>query len=51
MEFKEKMFYVNDIPFPTVTICPETKVVKEKLDLLSAYHALVKKKRNLNDDE
>lgn len=31
---------IAEIPFPTVTICPETKAVIEKIDVISAYHAL-----------
>lgn len=46
MNFKDEKVYISDIPFPAVTICPETKVLKEKLDLVSVYHNLKKQSRN-----
>lgn len=33
---------ISDIPFPTVTICPMTKLSKDKLDLNSAYRTFEK---------
>lgn len=51
MSITGKQGLVSDIPFPSVTICPETKVVSEKLDVISAYNALVKDGRNLSENE
>ena len=38
--FPEKDETIATIPFPKVTICPETKANKDKFDIFSAYHAL-----------
>lgn len=36
----DKAVPISAIPFPTITICPETKTSKDNLDLVSIYHAL-----------
>lgn len=33
MIFTENTLPISSIPFPTVTICPTTKVVKEKINV------------------
>lgn len=48
----EQAVPISKIPFPTITICPETKTSKDKLDLVSIYHALENsQKENLTDLE
>lgn len=37
ISFTEKEFPISAIPFPTVTICPDIKTVKEKLDIQEAF--------------
>lgn len=37
MSFTEAALPVSVIPFPTVTICPETKTYSEKLNLNTAF--------------
>lgn len=37
MTMYEKQFTISAVPFPTVTICPETKVHRSKLDLERLY--------------
>lgn len=32
MSFTEPNRHISTIPFPTVTICPETKVTADKID-------------------
>lgn len=32
---------ISNIPFPTVTICPETKTYKDKLDFVSLFELIV----------
>lgn len=47
--FAEKMTPIWDIPFPTVTICPQTKTRVEKFDFLEAYHMIrTKQKENMS---
>lgn len=46
MTISEKEAPISTIPFPGVTICPQTKTKKEKLDLISAYNLLKKKAEN-----
>lgn len=48
MDFTEKEETIAAIPFPTVTICPETKANKLKIDIVSTYHAM---KENINVSE
>lgn len=50
MSFTDKEVLVSSIPFPTVTICPETKAYKEKLDVIAAYNTL-KRSENLSKTE
>lgn len=49
--FTERDAPISAIPFPMVTICPETKTTKEKLDLFSTYHAIKDQKMNLSEIE
>lgn len=51
ISFSEHNIPISSIPFPTVTICPETKAQKSKLDLFNAYHMMKTKKSNLSDIE
>lgn len=37
VNFAEKEVSVSEIPFPTVTICPQTKFYKETINLQNAY--------------
>lgn len=46
--FSEKQVSISSIPFPTVTICPETKTKKAKLDLISVYYS---KLMNLTEEQ
>lgn len=38
--FPENSVNIGAIPFPTVTLCPETKANYDKIDIVSAYHAM-----------
>lgn len=49
MSFTEKELSISAIPFPTVTICPETKTIKKKLDVPSVCDSLLASKANLTD--
>lgn len=40
VSFAEKSTPVWEIPFPAVTICPETKAKVELLNFTSAYHTM-----------
>lgn len=40
MSFAEKSTPVWQIPFPAVTICPETKALKESIDFTKGYFAV-----------
>ena len=40
--FSEKTTPVRDIHFPSITICPETKVHAKKLNFTAAMEALLK---------
>lgn len=51
MTFTQKELKISDIPFPTVTICPETKAYAHKLNITSAYHLLKEQRENLTDIE
>lgn len=37
MSLTETLLPIPTVPFPTVTICPEIKTYKQKLDLTSLY--------------
>lgn len=37
MSINEKGLRISAIPFPVVTICPQTKCTQDKLDLIAAY--------------
>lgn len=51
VSFAEKSTPVWEIPFPTVTICPETKTYMEKLNFTEAYHMLIEgMKSNMSDE-
>lgn len=43
MSLSERETAISNIPFPAVTICPQTKTIKEKLDIISVYKSLVKR--------
>lgn len=52
VSFAEKSTPVWQIPFPAVTICPETKVLKEHLDFTKAYRMSTNdEQENLTIDE
>lgn len=54
VSFKEKSTPIWEIPFPAVTICPETKTKKDYLDFTAAYHVMMgagMPPYNLTDDE
>ncbi|XP_031628298.1 pickpocket protein 28-like [Contarinia nasturtii] len=48
--FEGKLTPVWSIPFPAVTICPETKSYKEKLNITDAFHRLMEQK-NMTEEE
>lgn len=49
--FTEENAPISDIPFPQVTICPEIKVTKDKLNLFYAYYAIRENQMNLSEIE
>lgn len=51
MSFTEKEVPISAIPFPTVTICPETKTNVTKLNVTATYHTLMDNSMNLTDIE
>lgn len=51
MSFTENEMPISTIPFPTVTVCPETKTYASKLNLTLAYHELLQGSGNLSDIE
>lgn len=52
MSISDKDVQISAIPFPVVTICPQTKTTKEKLDLIGAYHLVEQNAhKNLTDIE
>lgn len=51
MTFSDHEIPISVIPFPTVTICPETKASKNQLDLIYAYYALKTSQPNLTATE
>lgn len=38
ISFAEKSTSIWSIPFPAITICPQTKALKEKFNFTDAYH-------------
>lgn len=54
VSFAEKSTPVSQIPFPAVTICPETKVYTSMLNFTNAFHEMVNAGEppfNLTDEE
>lgn len=51
MSFTEKESPISSVPFPTVTICPETKASRDKLDVVGGYHNIKSQHMNLTDIE
>lgn len=41
MNFGEREESITGIPFPTVTLCPETKTYKDKLDFFTVAQSLI----------
>lgn len=50
LTFNERSTPVWQIPFPAVTICPETKSKTELFNFTEAYHALVKNETELDEE-
>lgn len=42
MSFSHKPMFIGEIPFPAVTICPQTKFVTKKFNYTDVYRAMVK---------
>lgn len=40
---------ISAIPFPTVTICPETKTYAKKLNITETIYSLIESGGNLSD--
>lgn len=51
MTLTERDSSIASIPFPMVTICPQTKTYQSKLDVTSAYRTLKESKELLSDTE
>lgn len=54
VSFAEKSTPVWEIPFPAVTICPETKSKIDYLNFTTAYHTMMDAMEppyNMTDDE
>lgn len=51
LSFTEKEATISMIPFPAITICPETKANKDKLDLMAAYEFVKSTGKNLSSIE
>lgn len=51
MSLTEREMPISEIPFPAVTICPETKTYYDKLDVSAAYKSLIEQKNNFSDIE
>ena len=54
VSFAEKSTPVWEIPFPAVTICPETKSYVEQLNFTKMYHVMKEQKKppyNAKDEE
>lgn len=54
VSFSEKSTPIYEIPFPSVTICPETKAKKNMIDFTETYHKMLAQGRspfNISDDE
>lgn len=49
--FSEKKTPISLIPFPMITICPETKALKEKLDVAAMFRSSNGTKKKLTDIE
>lgn len=49
LSFSEKVKYISNIPFPAVTICPQTKSKKEFFDITKAYYNQLDE--NITEDE
>lgn len=50
MSFTEKYLPISSVPFPTVTVCSETKVKNSKLNVDAAYYAMRMSKANMSDE-
>lgn len=48
--FNEKSIPVSEIPFPAVTICPETKSQINKLNFTDVYHMLSENVANISEE-
>lgn len=48
---EEKSAIVENIPFPTVTICPLAKIIKDKFDISSKFIRAYEVRPNLSDAE
>ncbi|XP_031638214.1 pickpocket protein 28-like [Contarinia nasturtii] len=52
VSFAEKSTPISMIPFPAVTICPETKTYMDKLNITDAFHTLLaNNKDNMTEEE
>lgn len=51
MRFSEKDIPISSIPFPTVTICSQAKIKRDKVDITSIYLALENNSRNITEEE
>lgn len=52
VSFDERMTPIWQIPFPAITICPETKVTYENLNFTHAYNAIKREEAdNLTENE
>ena len=51
ISFTEKDLPISSIPFPSVTLCPETKAKHDKLDVDSALYDLRKSMTNFSDEK
>lgn len=43
VSFDKQLSHVSDIPFPAVTICPETKTTIQSFNFTKVFDALVRK--------
>lgn len=50
VSFATKQTPIWQIPFPSVTICPETKARQSKYNLTQMYH-VIKQNSSVTDDE
>lgn len=51
LDLSETEALISSIPFPTITICPNTKFYKEKVDILNAYAAWENDPASVSDIE